>query len=128
MPCRRCISSGRNLAPSGTRRRAGSGVVVALEFALDACEMPVHRRPCGFGIATGDRRENGRMVAQRLLGELSRMEVLLGAPPHLGALVPQLGDDELERPVAGRFGETHMEVAVGGLARREVLELRFHLL
>ncbi len=104
----------------GPRRASSPGGVVhaALEFAHDAGDVPVHRGPRRVGIARRDRREDRRVVADRLPRERFGVEMLLHPPPELGALVPQPLDDELERAVAGGLGDAEVEVAVGLLADR----------
>src|SRR5215472_2206475 len=54
------------------------------------------------------------------------MKVALHATPQLGALGPETFDYELERAVAGCFGNPEVKLAVARLADREVVDMRLH--
>ncbi len=75
----------------------------------------MHRRARGFGVVGGDRSDDRIMVLDGFERQVGGVEMLLHAPPQLGALVPQAGDDELERAVAGRLGDPQMKLAVDRL-------------
>ena len=49
-------------------RHASACILVALELALDAGEMPMHCHARGIRIAAGNRRQDRRVIAQRLFG------------------------------------------------------------
>src|ERR1043166_592722 len=63
-------------------------VQLALEFAHDSRKVPVHRRTGALGIARLDRRQDLRVIANRLVRELGRMKMALRSAPQLRALIP----------------------------------------
>jgi hypothetical protein len=86
--------------------------------------MPVHRRARALGIMRSDGGNDGGVVADRALGKILRVEVLLNPRPQFGTLVPEAFDDKLERAVARRLRKAQVEVAVLRFARDEIVGAR----
>ena len=109
------------------RRDAPAAVDAALEFARDARQVAVHRCARGFGVVGGDRADDRIMILDRFKRQFGGVEMPLHAAPELGALVPQSGDDELQRAIAGRLGDAQMKLAVDRFALREIPDRSLHL-
>ena len=54
------------------------------------------------------------------------VEMPLHPAPELGALIPQSFDDQFQRTVARCLRNTEMEIAIGLLAYREIVNVRGH--
>src|SRR5205823_1955203 len=80
--------------PFGACASAPSGIVeAALEFLDHSRQVPMHRKPCAGGVVRRDGANDRGMVANRLLGKVGRMKVLLHPSPEFGELIPQTFDD-----------------------------------
>src|SRR5215472_6914638 len=124
-PCPK--AGGRNGFGWPSNRRAPFPVVqTSLKFPDHARQVPVHRRARDIRIARFDGFQDRGVIANRLVCQLVRVKVALHATPQLGALGPETFDYELERAVAGRFGNPEVKLAVARLANRKVVDMCFH--
>src|SRR5208282_331803 len=121
-------SPGRGRLSGMASRRLVGAFQAALKLAHDPGDMAVHRRASRFRIARFDRAQYDHVVANGLARQVGGVKVLLQASPQFGALLPQPGDGELERAVAGRLGDAEMEFAVARLAYGEILDVGLHSL
>ena len=107
---------------------AGSSVQTALKFLGHPRQMPMHCCASGRGIVRRDRAHNGCVVANRLLGKIVGVKVLLHPSPEFRPLIPKSVDHQLERTVARRLGQSQVEVAITVLAYSEVVDVCRHSL
>ncbi len=68
---------------------ASSSVQTTLKFLGHSRQMPMHRCAGGRGIVRRDRAHNGCVVANRLLGKIVGVKVLLHPSPEFRPLIPQ---------------------------------------